>query len=184
MSPYSIKNLLCVINVYAIPVINPDRQPIKKPSIVLLGPNMGFPSMNFLPLSNGLGLLITLPINITIENTGDDTTTYTINPASYSTWASSADIDSNTFTLDKGKSKEVLITFNVKKDVSGEKTFSIELLSENQLVTTQPVSVAIEDSSFFSKLSGESNAWLWGIGFLNIVLVVIIILVAVRIVKK
>lgn len=125
-----------------------------------------------------------LVIKVTIENTGDDTTTYTINPASYSTWASSADIDSNTFTLDKGKSKEVLITLNVKKDVSGEKTFSIELLSENQLVTTQPVSVAIEDSSFFSKLSGESNAWLWGIGFLNIVLVVIIILVAVRIVKK
>ena len=126
-----------------------------------------------------------LVIKATVTNTGDDTATYSINAAGYTPWASSADLDEKILTLDEGESADVLMTFEVKSDASGENTFEIEVVSENQLITTQEVSVDIESKGF--SLGGDlfgDNWYLWGIGLLNIILVVIIIIVAVRVARK
>ncbi|MFH1801301.1 MAG: putative S-layer protein [archaeon] len=130
-----------------------------------------------------------LIIKATVTNTGDATATYVLSAAGYTSWASSS-ASQNTFTLDKGQSRELFYTFNVKEDVSGEQIFNFELMSGTELVLTQPVSVLIEESSsrgYFSGITGAAiseNAWLWGIAFLNIILVVVIIFVAVRIARK
>jgi hypothetical protein len=89
-----------------------------------------------------------LVITSTITNTGSNAATYTINAANYAFWANSADVSPQTIIVDSGSSKQVIFTFDVKNDASGSNNFEIEVLSENQLVITQPVSVQIEESGF------------------------------------
>lgn len=128
-----------------------------------------------------------LVVKATITNTGDELTTYNINAAGYAEWASLVELSEKTIILSAGELKEVLMTFKVNKDVSGEKTFDIELVSGSDLIIKQPVQVSIEKSNFLGitgNIISESNWYLWGIGALNIVLIIIIILVAVRFAKK
>jgi len=121
-----------------------------------------------------------LVVKAVITNIGDELATYTLNAAGYADWASSVEIGQETFILDKGESNEVLITFNVNKDALGTKFFDLEVVSENELVATQPVSVSIEKKAF----SFSNNSYLWIIGALNIILIVIIVVVAVRLARK
>ncbi len=122
-------------------------------------------------------------VKATITNTGDKTTTYLLNLAGYSTWADSATLDQSTITLAAGQSQDVLATLNVNKDASGDNIFNVEVLSENQLVASQPVQVSIESSKF--KWPINSGNWhIWAIGALNVLLVIIIIVIAVRIARK
>lgn len=129
-----------------------------------------------------------LVIKSTITNTGTKLATYTLNAANYADWANSAELDTNLLNLDAGATKNVLITFDVKKDVSGEKSFDMEVISGNALVLKQPVSVTIEKSGgFLAGITGNvlgGNGYLWLIGALNVILVIIIILVALRIAKS
>src|SRR3989339_150394 len=130
-----------------------------------------------------------LIIKAIIANTGEESTTYTLNTAGYTGWASSASIDQNTFTLNKGEVKEVLITFNVNKEAFGDQMFNIEILSNNQLISQQPVSVLIKeaDKGFIDQMksiTGKINWVLWAIILLNIILVIVIVIVAIRIAKN
>ena len=81
------------------------------------------------------------------------------------------------------------MTLLVNADVEGKKTFSLDLTNENKKVIPQPVEVVIEKAGFnlfgaTGAVIGNKNWYVWAIGALNIVLVLIIILVAVRLVKK
>ena len=130
-----------------------------------------------------------LVVKATIVNTGDITTTYVISLSGYAEWASSADVSPSTVTLSSGESRDVLITLNVKEDVSGEKLFDIEVVSGSEFVVSQPVSVSVESQkafkSFFTGgVIGSSNVYLWIIGALNIILIVAIIFVVVRLLRK
>jgi len=130
-----------------------------------------------------------LIVKSTIVNSGTSSATYTINAATYAEWANSVSIDQSTFTLDAGNSKEVLLTFDVKEDAEGEKQFNIEVISGNKIVATQSVPVEIQKtSSGFAGITGnvfeDSNKYLWGIGILNVVLIIFIIIVAVRVARK
>ena len=124
-------------------------------------------------------------VRATVTNIGKESGTYTIMTTGYSNWASSASVDQSTFTLAKGDSKEILVTLNVKEDVEGNKLFDIEVLTAGEIVKTQSVSVFIEKEGFsLSNLLDGNNAWLWGIGLFNVVLVIIIIIVIVKIARK
>lgn len=130
-----------------------------------------------------------LVIKSTITNTGLELATYSINAAGYASWANSAELDSSVVVLTAGASKDVEFTFDVKKDASGSNSFDIEVLSGNQLVVKQPVTVSIDKSSFFSGFTGnvigEGSGWyLWAIGAINVILVIVIIIVALRIAKS
>jgi hypothetical protein len=124
-----------------------------------------------------------LVVKSTITNLENKAITYTINPVGYSGWADSAKVDQSTFVLGAGESKSVSITFDVKDDAQGEKFFDIEVVSGNEVVTTQPVSVTIEKKGFSMAQLGEGN-YIWAIAIINIILVVAIILVAVRAIRK
>jgi len=130
-----------------------------------------------------------LVIKATVTNIGNNLVTYTLNAEEYDEWAELISIEPSTIILNEGESKDVLITFNVNKDVLGDKLFNIEVLSEDESVMKQPVSITIEKPGFgLSALTGniisEGNWYLWGIGALNIILVIVIILVAVKVAKK
>jgi hypothetical protein len=126
-----------------------------------------------------------LVVRATLTNTGVSTATFMLNAAGYSEWAETADVDPARYTLDKTESGEILFTFDVMKDVEGDQLFTIEVVSENQLVVEQPVSITIERAGArgISDIFGE-NWYLWLIGLLNVILVIIIIIVAVRVAKR
>ncbi|MFQ5531423.1 MAG: putative S-layer protein, partial [Candidatus Nanoarchaeia archaeon] len=132
-----------------------------------------------------------LAVRVTITNTGDDITAYTLNAAGFGTWASSANLDQTALLLNAGESQDVLIEFEVKESTSGDQSFDLEVLSGNQLVVRQPVAVTVEEArGGFPGITGgviginASNWYLWGIGALNVLLVIIIIIVAVRIARR
>ena len=90
-------------------------------------------------------------------------------------------------TLTAGQSGKVTFTFKVNSGVSGEQSFYIEAVSEGQMALRQPVSVSIQPAGFLSSITGgavSENAWVWGLGALNVVLILIIIIVAVRVMRK
>jgi hypothetical protein len=129
-----------------------------------------------------------LIVKATIVNTGSETKTFTISLDSYSDWAESATADKTSITLNAGASEDVLITLKVLPDAEGENGFDIEVL-EGTKYMFQPVSVTIEKSSFFPSLTGlvsgfGNNAYLYGIGALNLLLIAAIIFVAVKVARR
>lgn len=129
-----------------------------------------------------------LIIKATITNTGDILATYTLNSEGYDSWSSLESITPSSIIVESGKSKEVLFTYKVNKDASGAKVFNIEVLSGDESLVKQPVSITIEESNGFGFLTGGvisgDNWYLWGIGALNLVLVLVIIFVALKVMRN
>ena len=130
-------------------------------------------------------------VRAVITNLEDELSTYKLTTSGYSDWASSVEVDKETLVLSPGESSEVLFTFNVEEDdVSGENSFIIEVLSGDEIVVKQPVSVFIEGKKpgVLARITGNvisgDNWYLWGIGVLNVFLVLVIIIVAVRIARQ
>lgn len=124
-----------------------------------------------------------LVIKSTIINTGSKSESLVIKANDYEEWATLSSIEPGLVIVSAGQSKEVLITLNVNKGISGEQSFILEAQSGNNQKITQPVSVTIEKTSSGNFISGD-NWYLWAIGAFNIILVIIIIFVAIRVSKK
>jgi len=127
-----------------------------------------------------------LVVKATIKNTGDRTATYLLNAVNYTGWASSVNLDKSSLTLDAGESENVLLTFDVKKEALGTNLFNLDVLSENKIIVSQPVQVDITKRRFGitgNVFSGD-NKYIWGIGILNLILIVLIIVIAFRIARK
>jgi len=124
-----------------------------------------------------------LVVRATITNTGDKATTYLVNAYGYAEWASSAAVAPSTVILEAGQSADVLITLKVDRDVSGERLFNIEVLSEGELVVSQPLSVNVE-KALVGDLFGDNGLVTALIIGIAIVLIVIIIVLAIRVARK
>ncbi len=128
-----------------------------------------------------------LVVKAIVTNVGKKSAQYTLKVAGYSSWASSISTSTSSLNLKPGQSEEVLLTFKVNNDALGTNLFTIELLSDSESVLTQPVQVEItkKQSKFFSKeFFLKDGKYLWGIGILNIILIALIIIIAIRIARK
>jgi hypothetical protein len=128
-----------------------------------------------------------LIVKVTITNIGEDTQSYNLNVLGFNGWASSATATPNTLTsVLSGTSREVLINFVPLEDALGAQTFNLEISSAGDLILTQSIEVEIlEKKSSFNLKDTFGDSWyLWLIGILNVLLVVVIILVAIRISRK
>jgi hypothetical protein len=124
-----------------------------------------------------------MKIRASVTNTGDSSGTFTISAADYSNWAELVSISPVTVTLNSQESKDVLITLNVDSDVSDEQTFNVVLEKQGGDSITQPISVTIEKGFSLSGMLG-GNAYIWGIALINVVLVTVIIIVAVKAARR
>lgn len=127
-----------------------------------------------------------LVVKATLTNAGSNSATYTLSASDYGQFASQYDVQPSTLTLAAGKSGEATYTLKVSKDAFGEQMFYLELVSGSQ-VTRQPVSVTIQKAGFLDSITGSAisgNSWVWGLGLLNIILVIVIIFVAIRVARK
>jgi hypothetical protein len=128
-------------------------------------------------------------IKATITNTASTRKTFTLELSDYDAWSTLVNVDKTSLVLDAGKSTDVLIKLKANEDVSGSKNFNI-VMKEGAKVFTQPVSVSVQGvggfniTGLFSGLGLGGNAYLWVIGALNVLLVLIIIIVAVRVIRK
>ncbi len=127
-------------------------------------------------------------VRATVTNTASVKKTFTFELTDHSSWSSLVSIDKTSVTLDAGKSTDVLIRLKVNEDASGSQSFNI-VLKEGSKSLIQPVSVSVPKPGFsftgwVSGLGLGGNAYLWAIGALNVILVLIIIVVAVRVVRK
>lgn len=125
-----------------------------------------------------------MTIKVTIKNTGSKDVTYNLNAVGYSSWAELIEISDRDLNLNAGESKEVLFKFKTSKESAGERFFDIEIFSDNQLVTKQPVVVAIEEVENKAKDFIQNNWKLLIIGLVNLILIIAIIIVAVRTYKR
>ncbi len=128
-----------------------------------------------------------LVIKSVVTNSGTKSAQFIVSPEGYSAWASSATVDVPTFSLDAGQSKEVTITLQAKQGSMGQQTLDIKVLSGNQVVMTQPVSVLVSRAGFISALTGGAiggTSSLWIVGALNVILVFAIIIIAIRFFRK
>ena len=124
-----------------------------------------------------------LVIKATVTNTGSSSGTFTISAADYSTWAELVSVEPSSVTLNAKESKDVTITLNVDSEASANQSFNILLKSATGSSLSQPIAVTIENGFSFSGLFG-GNAYIWGIALLNIILVVMIIVIAVRVARR
>ena len=127
-----------------------------------------------------------ITVTVTVKNTANKTSDFTVSADGYSAWASSAIVSNGTFSLNAGESKDVPVSLQIKEGVSGEQKFNINVLSAGAVVTTQPVAVTVQNGGFLNSLAGSSGSgnFLWIIGALNVLLVLAIIIIAVRFFSK
>lgn len=126
-----------------------------------------------------------LVVKATITNEGNKVATYALSASDFTNWASSATLDKSSLTLNAGESGDVLLTFNVNKDALGTNIFTLDVLSQNQQIVSQPIQVEITKSAgIFSNLFSGNNKYIWGIAILNLILIILIIVIAVRIARK
>lgn len=126
-----------------------------------------------------------LVITSTITNLGDETATFEIEVTGFDIWAELVSLSEEVTTLAPGESKKVTITLNVNSDAEGTQTFVIETNSNGNL-EVQQVEVNIAEGTGFGGFGKilKNSGMLWLIGIINIVLIFLIILVAVRLSRR
>ena len=126
----------------------------------------------------------TLIINVTITNTGKESSDYTFGVSGFSGWADSAKVNVSSLTLAPGESGEISISFEVERTAKGEQTFKIGAYSEGLSVSSLSVNVPIEGKKGLGAISGNNALIALLIGLIIVVAVVIIIVLIVRASKK
>jgi hypothetical protein len=123
-----------------------------------------------------------------ITNTGSQRDTYVLDSTGYDSWATLDSISERLFTISPGESKDVTFTFKAKSDAAGAQKFTIGSLS-SQTNTKQTREFSVEfpaktSSSGSLSLSLGNNTLLWVIGAVNLILIILIIIVAVRVSRR
>ena len=126
----------------------------------------------------------TLTVKGTITNTGSESGTFNLGLSGYSDWASNVDTDQNSFTLAAGESREVLISFEVKKTAEGTQNFDAEVYADGVSVSTNQVQVDIEGKKGLNWDIDNSALLAILIALIAAVVIAIIIVLIVRAARR
>lgn len=129
-------------------------------------------------------------VTASITNTASTTRTFLLTATNYDSWATLTSVTPATLILSPAQTQQVLVKLNANADASGDQTFNIQLTGDGKIIP-QPITVTVQKApGFFSFLTGNAtsalkgNWYLWAIGGLNVLLLVIIVVVAVRVSRK
>ena len=123
-----------------------------------------------------------LVVVATITNTGDEDADFSISARGFSEWAELIDISPQTLSVDAGESEEVTLTLRVNDEASGMQSFDLQV-SEDGRVQIQEIEVDLETSNIKGIFNSESSL-IWIIGAVNLILIILIIVVAVRVSRR
>lgn len=124
-------------------------------------------------------------VRVTFRNRGTESVNLDLDASGYQSWGELDSISDDSFSLDAGESRTVTFTFNADETASGAESFTVQARSANGVETLE-VDVEfpeVESSNGGFSLSGNRTL-LWIIGAINVVLIVLIIVVAVRLARK
>ena len=125
----------------------------------------------------------TFVINTTISNAGNSDTDYTLSVTDYSDWADSVEYNKQTFSLESGQEGKIQLKLKSKQDVSGDKSFNLEIYSGNELIKKQPIQVSIKEDSSFIDFEFSNLVKILS-GAIGILLIVIIIVLLVKLSRR
>jgi len=124
-----------------------------------------------------------LTILATLKNSGTSATSFVVDASGFESWAALGSVSDRIVTLNAGESKDVTVVLNVNSGVSGDKILTVDAKSGAQTISkTVPVSIAASQGISGVSLSG--NTMLWVIGAINLILVIVIIIVAIRVSRR
>ena len=123
-----------------------------------------------------------LEITVTLKNLGAAKTSFIVGAKDFDSWAVLNSVSERIVSLDVGASKDIKFSFNINKDAAGEKSFLVETIAGNK-VETKEIAVNIAESSALSDLF-KGNSLIWVIGAVNLVLLILIIVLAVRVLRR
>ena len=128
-------------------------------------------------------------VTTTLENTGEDSTLYTVSVYGNSAWSSVSGIDPTTVIIPAGESKEIDIILDLDKDAQGDKEFTIKVTHDGE-ETEQKVALSI-NAKTSSGITGaaisdhiKENGFIYAIVLINLILIIAIILVIRRMVTS
>jgi len=121
-----------------------------------------------------------LTVNVNLKNTGSSSANFVVDATGYDSWASKATLSDRIVTLAAGESKDITVTLNVNSGVSGSQTFNVMTVA-GQSTSSKTVSVNV---AAVEGVSLGGNTLLWVIGAINLILVIVIIIVAVRVSRR
>ncbi len=126
----------------------------------------------------------TIVVLASVTNIDDEELGFTFNANNYSDWASLESLEPRIATVDAQGSQEVRIELMVDKDAEGIQNFELEVLSDGEIVASQPISVTLEESQFNFLDFVSDNKKTIGIVLLNLILLILIIVIAVKILRR
>ncbi|MEK6819279.1 MAG: putative S-layer protein [Nanoarchaeota archaeon] len=121
-------------------------------------------------------------VRATITNLKSTRSSFVIGASDYDSWSSLSGVSQRILDLDAGQSKDVTFTLKINDDSQGEQSFIIEALADGQ-PETREVALDISSASGTS-FSFGNNGFIWVIGAVNLLLIILIIFVAVRISRR
>ncbi|HLC73949.1 MAG TPA: putative S-layer protein [Candidatus Nanoarchaeia archaeon] len=121
-----------------------------------------------------------LIIIATISNTGTEDATYSISARGYSSWADLKEISESTISVDAKESKEVRFTLIVNEDATGANSFDIQVARDGK-VQIQEVEIELSSKKNIFEFG---NSLIWIVGAVNLILIILIIIVAVRMSRR
>lgn len=125
-----------------------------------------------------------LLVKATVTGLIDGGADYVVTASDFESWATLNSISERLIHLNKGESKDITLSLNVNKDVTGEQSFVIQALSADKTVTQEiAVNIAIGTGTSTGLNLGGNNL-IWIIGIINVVLIILIIIVAARISRR
>ena len=125
-----------------------------------------------------------MTVDVSITNNADETQSYLISPARYSSWAELNSISEENIQLIAGQSRTITMKFTPSE--SGTQTFDIQLLYNGNVIE-QPVQVTISEQTGF--LTGAfagfgNNMQTYLIAGIFLLLLIIIVVLIIRLARK
>ncbi len=126
-------------------------------------------------------------VKATITNLKSQRSAFAVEALGYQSWATLEEISPRIVDLGPGESQEAIFTFTIDEEVEGEQSFDIEV--KDGLGGTELREIALNVEGESSTGAGNffdfgNNTFLWVIGAVNVILVILIIIVAVRVARR
>lgn len=120
-------------------------------------------------------------VDATIRNLADEEKTFTIRVEDYASWAELVDISDRTITLESGETADFTITLVAGDNAEGSESLTITAVADGESESREVLVEIAEQSRRFS-FGGSSLLWI--IAAVNLILILLIILVAVKLSRR
>lgn len=123
-------------------------------------------------------------VRATVTNLKSERAALAVDAVGYQSWGSLDEVSPRLLDLPAEQSQDVLLTFTLDDDASGENSFDIQVKDGSGNTETREVALNVAESQSSGGFSFGGNSFLWIIGAVNVILIILIIIVAVRVARS